>query len=539
MLTIETAAIALRNRELSSLELVRSVLGRADQLDGRLGAYITRFDESALEAAGRADRDFAAGIDRGPLQGIPFVAKDNLFAAEGPTTAHSRVRDRSWSATGDATAVARLRAAGAVLTGKVTLSEFAIGAPDLDSPYPRPRNPWDLRCWPGGSSSGSAVAVSAGLALAALGTDTAGSIRMPAAACGVSGLKATFGLVSTAGSIPLAGSLDHVGPLARSVWDCAAVLQTIAGVDPADATTLRAAPLDYLVGLSHPVGPVRVGVLPSPADAASDAALGAVYDDAIATLRSIGAMAEQVTLPHYAATVAAAKIILEVESFALHELNLASCWSAYSRSTRLRLATGAFSSSSEFLHAHRRRENTRARLDALFETVDVIVSPTFAVGAPEYGPNEEIDRAAIGAAASGVRYWSCVGYPALVIPMGFSDRGLPLSLQLVAKPLNETLLVRLGVAFQRLTDWHQREPAFAGPDSGPLWGAGPAEPADPPRIDPQDRESSAALLRLAGIDPGADGSAMAAAYRTHRDDAKALRAGVDRGPFTSAGLVGS
>jgi aspartyl-tRNA(Asn)/glutamyl-tRNA(Gln) amidotransferase subunit A len=532
MLTIEDAAAALRRRELSSVELVREVLARADALDASLGAYVIRFDESALAAAKRADQDFAAGVDRGPLQGIPLVAKDNLFAREGPTSAQSTVRDPSWDVTGDATAVARLRAAGAVLTGKVTLSEFAIGGPDMRSPYPRPRNPWNLHCWPGGSSSGTGAAVAGGLALAGLGTDTAGSIRMPAAVCGISGLKPTFGVVSTAGSIPLAKSLDHVGPLARSVWDCAAVLQSIAGHDPADPTTALGAPPDYLAELAGPLGPIRIGVVAAPDDVACDPALEDVYNGALATLRSLHAATTSVVLPAYPATVAAAKITLEVESFALHEQTLSTRWSDYSVSTRLRLATGAFASGAEYLHAQRQRAATRGLLEELFESVDVVVSPTFPVGAPEYGPDELIDRVAIGAGASTVRYWSCVGYPALVIPMGFSSAGLPLSLQLVAAPMHESQLLRLGVAFQQVTDWHLREPAFAGLGDGQIWGVGPASVA-PPRVDAADTAAASTMLRRVGIDPGEDLDALAIAYRAHRTDVRSLVAGIDRRPFTT------
>ncbi|HVW41694.1 MAG TPA: amidase [Amycolatopsis sp.] len=504
MATIETTSVALRRREVSSVELVRAALERADAVDGRLGAYLSRFDETALAAAARADADFAAGVDRGPLQGIPVGIKDNMFVTDGPTTAQSLVRDPAWDTSPDATAVARLKAAGAVVMGKLTLSEYAIGPSDVDAPFPRPRNPWHLGYWPGGSSSGTGVAISGGLVFAGLGSDTAGSVRMPAAACGVSGLKPTYGRVPVSGTIPLAVSLDHVGPMGRSVWDCAAMLRVIAGHDPADDTSLRAPVPDYLADLTGPLDGVRIGV--ADLDDATDPEVAAAFEDMLGVLRSLGLSTAGVTLPCYEATIAAAKIILAAEAFAFHQRNLGLRWRDYSRATRIRLGTGAFASPPEVADARRQREAARDGLEGLFRTVDVVVSPTMAVPAPRYGPDEQLDRALIGTAARAVRYWSCAGYPALAIPMGFSADGLPLSVQLVAAPLRESLLFRVGAAVQRATDWHLREP--------PLTEAGTTGNAVVTEV-----------LAKAGIDPGEDLDAMAKAYQAHCGDVTALRAG--------------
>lgn len=507
MPTIETTSALLRRRQVSSVDLVRAALERADEVDGRLGAYITRFDETALAAAALADADFAAGVDRGPLQGIPVGVKDNMFATEGPTTAQSVVRDPAWDRSPDSTAVARLKAAGAVVMGKLTLSEYAIGPSDVDAPYPRPRNPWHLGYWPGGSSSGTGVAISGGLVFAGLGSDTAGSVRMPAAACGVSGLKPTYGRVPVSGTIPLAESLDHVGPMARSVWDCAAMLRVIAGHDPADGTSLRAPVPDYLADLTAPVHGVRIGV--ADLDDATDPEVAGAFDDMLGTLRSLGLSTAGVTIPCYEATIAAAKIILAAEAFAFHQRNLESRWRDYSRATRIRLGTGAFVGAPELRDARRQREVTRQGLERLFQTVDVVVSPTMAVPAPRYGPDEQLDRALIGTAARAVRYWSCAGYPALAIPMGFSADGLPLSVHLVAAPLRESVLFRVGAAVQRATDWHLREPPLT--DVGDTGNTAVAE-----------------TLARAGIDPGEDLDAMAKAYQAHRGDVTALRAGTGK-----------
>src|SRR6185437_12844060 len=228
-LSITEAATQLRDGSLSSADLTAAVLQRADRLDGALGTYLARFNDRAMASAEQADADLARGLDRGPLQGIPLGIKDIIAAADGPTTANSLVLDEAWGAGRDAPVVARLRAAGAVITGKVTTMEFAIGAPDPSKPFPLPRNPWDTRTWPGGSSSGTGSGVAAGLFLGGLGTDTGGSIRLPAAFCGVSGLMPTFGRVPKSGCAPLGYSLDHIGPLARTAEDCAAMLQVLAG----------------------------------------------------------------------------------------------------------------------------------------------------------------------------------------------------------------------------------------------------------------------------------------------------------------------
>src|SRR5262245_63745440 len=229
--TIADAARAFRSGQLTSADLTAALLARAHAANEKLGAFIQIADETALAAAKQADADFAAGIDRGPLQGIPLGVKDILATLEGPTTAQSLVLDRSWGGRADALAVARLRAAGAVIPGKTTTMEFAIGAPDPSKPFPVSANPWDLARTPGGSSSGTGNGIAAGLFLGGLGTDTGGSIRMPAAFCGITGLKVSYGRVPAAGCVPLAPTLDTIGPMARSARDCAAILQADAGPD--------------------------------------------------------------------------------------------------------------------------------------------------------------------------------------------------------------------------------------------------------------------------------------------------------------------
>jgi aspartyl-tRNA(Asn)/glutamyl-tRNA(Gln) amidotransferase subunit A len=235
--TLSEAARALRERKVSSVELVTAALARADALDELLGVYLHRLDDYALSRARQADGELAAGRDRGPLHGLPIGVKDILAMAEGPTTANSLILDPAWGQHRDAVVVERLKEAGAVITGKVTTMEFAVGLHDQTKPHPRPRNPWDPERFPGGSSSGTAAGVASGMFLAGIGTDTGGSIRTPAAYCGVSGLMPTFGRVPSAGCVPLGYSLDRIGPLARSARDCGAFLVAIAGPDARDPYT--------------------------------------------------------------------------------------------------------------------------------------------------------------------------------------------------------------------------------------------------------------------------------------------------------------
>jgi aspartyl-tRNA(Asn)/glutamyl-tRNA(Gln) amidotransferase subunit A len=526
------AARLLRRREVSSTELVRDEFARADAVDQVTGAYLHRMTEPALRAARRADADLAAGRDRGPLHGIPLAVKDNMFTADGPTTAQSRVHDPSWDDAPDATVVARLRAHGAVITGKLTLSEFAIGQQSPDSPFPRPRNPWNPRCWPGGSSSGTGVAVAAGMVFAGLGTDTAGSIRIPSAMCGITGLKPTFGRVPVTGAIPLAPSLDHVGPMARSARDCALLLQAIAGHDPSDPASSTAPVPDCGAGGPRLPRPFRVGVA-MPFTSGLDPA-AAAFDDALAVLGSLGARLTDVTLPDYEPATAAAKIILEAESFAYHKTTLRTRWRDYAPMTRQRLATGAFTSVADLDRARRQREQTIASLGELLRTVHVIVSPAMPIPAPALDRHGSPDRAVIFTAARPMRYWSLSGYPALVVPMGFSPAGLPVSLQIVGSPFEEPTVLAVGVAFQAATDWHRAEPALnithtsdGAAGTGVLDGAAGtgALPAGPPPASAAAAAAAEALTRhgITGVED--DIAALAAAYTAHLGDVETLRQG--------------
>lgn len=455
-LTLTEAAAALRAGRFSSAELTASLLERADRVDPEIGTYLARFDSSALAAAQRADAELASGIDRGPLHGIPVGVKDIIATSEGPTTAQSLVLDPSFGGGRDAVVVARLREAGAVITGKLTTMEFAIGLPDPSKPFPVPRNPWNPTCWPGGSSSGTGSGIAAGLVYGGLGTDTGGSIRMPASYCGVSGLKATFGRVPKSGCVPLGYSLDNIGPLARSAADCAAMLEVLAGHDPSDPCALRAPVPPYRPALSGELRGLRVGVertvlerAPSP-----DPALPAAFDAAASCLRSAGASLVDFTVAEHDRLAAATFTIMFGEAFAYHRPNLAARWGDYGRETRLAISQGALVSAGDLVQAQRARRQLTADLLADMHGLDALILPTTLTGAP---PVEGLDFPSLAGSIL-TPAWNATGFPALSVPMGPSAAGLPLGLQIVGKPLEEATVLRVGDAFQRHTDWHLQVP---------------------------------------------------------------------------------
>ncbi|GAB2990261.1 amidase [Amycolatopsis acidiphila] len=386
--------------------------------------------------------------------------KDILAMAEGPTTAQSLILDRTWGAGRDAPVVSRVKAAGAVITGKTTTMEFACGMPDAAKPFPIPRNPWNPGTWTGGSSSGTGSGVAAGMFLAGLGTDTGGSIRIPAAFCGVSGLMPTFGRVPKSGCVPLGYSLDHIGPLARSARDCAAVLEVLAGPHASDPDCVDApftAPefTGDLSGLR--VGVVREHHFPE----GSDPALAATFDAAAAVLAEQGATVVEVTLPYWQEMITADLVTMGCEALAYHRADLTGRWTDYFVGTRAMMATGAMVSGADYVQAQRVRRVAQDAVAALFETVDVIACPTASTGAPEIedlaGPDGQPD---VGAMFETVHtpYWDSVGNPVLAVPMGFTAGGMPLSLQLAGPAFGEAAILRAGEAFQQSTDWHLRVP---------------------------------------------------------------------------------
>lgn len=460
-LTVTEAAARLRDGTLTSRALTEALISRADRLDPLIGTYVTRFDDYALERADTADRELAAGIDRGTLHGIPIGVKDILAMAEGPTTANSLVLDREWGAGKDGPVVSRLKAAGAVITGKVTTSEFAIGFPDETKPFPIPRNPWDLDHTPGGSSAGTGNGIAAGLFLAGIGTDTGGSIRIPAAWNGTTGLMPTFGRVPKSGCVPLGYSLDHIGPLARSARDCAEMLGVIAGYDTSDESCADEPVDDYVAALTGDLAGVRIGVDRSPrfSPEGSDPLLADRMESALKAMAELGAEIVDVELPYYDEVSAALWTMLTCEALAYHRGDLSTRWEDYTRLGRLHIGAGAFFSGADYVQAARVRRVAQRALGQLLTQVDMIATPTAAVGAPR-SDDASSPRSEKLFETVFTGYWDAVGNPALVLPIGPSASGLPLSLQLGGRPFEEAALLRVGDAYQRSSSWHLQVPSI-------------------------------------------------------------------------------
>jgi aspartyl-tRNA(Asn)/glutamyl-tRNA(Gln) amidotransferase subunit A len=455
--TIADAAEALRQGSVSSVELTEDAIKAADRMDGDVGTFICRFNESALEAAAKADSELAAGLDKGPLHGIPLGIKDIIATDEGPTTAQSLILDPEWGMSGDAVVVSRLRHAGGIIMGKTTTCEFAIGMPDPEKPFPIPKNPWDVSCWPGGSSSGTGSGVAAGMFFGGLGTDTGGSIRMPAAFCGISGLKATFGRVPKSGCVPLGYSYDHIGPMTRSAKDCALMLQVLAGYDPSDPYVTDDTVDDYVSALSGSLEGVRIGVARPHVDLdITDPAVTSGFEDAVAVLTGAGATVIDVTIPYFWELHNATMIGMVGEAYAYHRNDLQSRWFDYQFGTRAALAGGALYTAGDYTQTQRVRRVGQLAINEMMTDLDLLVMPTAAV------PSIPLAELSFDGLIDSLftPTWNAVGLPALAIPMGFNATGLPTSLQIVGRPFEESLVLRAGDAYQQRTDWHLKSPAL-------------------------------------------------------------------------------
>jgi aspartyl-tRNA(Asn)/glutamyl-tRNA(Gln) amidotransferase subunit A len=469
-LTIADALTALQAGTVSSVELVQSALTIIDQTDAELGAFVSRFDDAALTAAREADARRRSEAPTGPLLGIPIGVKDNITTRDGVTRAQSTLPDPSGLCDRkvDATALHKLRQAGCIVIGKLATMEYAIGVPDPTKPFPTPRNPWDVSRWAGGSSSGAGSAVAVGSVLGAVGTDTMASIRMPAAFCGVTGHKPTYGLVSRTGVVPLAYTLDHVGPLARSARDCALLLHSMLGFDPADAGSIDHRPDDLDITSQPQLNGVRIGFDPldhahSMRDAVLDKALGIALD----VLRGLGAEIVPVNIPAYAEMTAAVQIIMYSEAFAYHQRMLQGRWFDYGAGTRRRLVLGGFLSAADYINAQKVRRLGIDRLAAFFADIDLLVTPTAGTAAPRI---QDLEKSAGSLNSSGslyTAYWDLTGNPATSIPIGRNGEGMPLGLQIVGKPFHDADVLRAAMGFQSQTDWHLAVPPYVSTAAQP------------------------------------------------------------------------
>lgn len=460
--TLASVADAIRTRRVSPVEVTRAYLDRIERLDGRIRAFITVDRDGALAQAAALEAEVMRGRLRGPLHGVPLAYKDLCFVRGLPTSCGTRTAeyfvDRD-----DASAVARLVAAGAVTLGKLNMTELALGPFGENHHHGDVRNPWKPGHVAGGSSSGSAAAVAAGMAAGALGSDTGGSIRLPAACCGIVGLKPTYGRVSRAGVMPLSWSLDHIGPMTRTVRDAAMLLAAIAGHDPRDATTSRRAVPDYAAALGRRPAPLTVGVPENFYFERLDPEVTAAVDAALRELETLGAKVETLRVPDPAVMVGVSNVLVRCESATIHARLLRERPDELQAQVRERLEPGFHVTAYDYLQAQRLRARlARAFVSEVFDAVDVLIAPVI----PEPAPTLEDAKA--GTAAERVarmgkfsrltRPINGLGLPALSMPCGFSTDGRPIAFQLVGRPFAETTLLRLGHAYEEAAGWHTRRP---------------------------------------------------------------------------------
>jgi aspartyl-tRNA(Asn)/glutamyl-tRNA(Gln) amidotransferase subunit A len=451
--TITDIAAALRSREVSSVELTEWLLDRIARLDGDLNAYLTVSDSLALEQAYRADEELAEHIDRGPLHGVPVAVKD-LIATRGiRTTAGSRLYEH-WVPDEDATVIHKLYEAGAVLLGKTGLHELAFGSTSINPFFGAIANPWRTDHHPGGSSGGSAVAVAAGMAYAAIGTDTGCSVRQPAECCGIVGHKPTFGLVGRSGVLPLIHSMDHVGPLTRNVRDAAIVLQAIVGPDAGDPDSVSAAVPDFTEQLDWSIGGFVVGVPRGFFFDGGDREVVDIVDASLAVFEQLGASLVEIALPNVADAYQAADVTF-VEIVEAHAEAIAGNPSAFSEEFKRRYAGVARSTAHEYAEAQKFRRAFKAEVAAVMQRCDVLAMPTSTVAAAPIAwqpPEHATER------RKNACIFNFTGQPAISVPCGFTARDLPVGLMLAGRMFEDGRVLQVASAFEQATSWHLRRP---------------------------------------------------------------------------------
>lgn len=457
--TLAAASRAIAAGELSPVALTEWLLDRIERLDGQLASFLLVTGEAAKAEARKAEAEIRAGRRIGPLHGIPLGYKDIFATAGVRTTAHSRLLEDHVPRT-DATSVAKTREAGAICLGKLATHEFAFGGPSFDLPWPPARNPWNIEHFTGGSSSGTGAAVAAGLALGGFGSDTGGSIRLPAAFSGIVGLKPSYGRISRTGVLPLAYSLDHAGPMAWTSEDCALMLDAMSGHDPADPASADVPAPRAAEGLGRDLSGLRLGVIRHFwEEAEADAETVTALEAALKVYERLGAQIVEIRLSPLQDYVSTGMLIMLAEAFAVHEDKLRTTPELFGEKMRMRMFLAGSISGADYVQALRRRRELTLELAVAFAGVDLM----FTAATPSAAPR--ID--AIGTFSTFERPnltmpFNLTGNPALATRSGFSASGLPLSLQLVGKPFDEATVLAAGHAYETATDWAKLRPRMAG-----------------------------------------------------------------------------
>ncbi|MCE3239545.1 MAG: gatA [Deltaproteobacteria bacterium] len=481
-MTLDEASDKLRKREVSSQELTEAVFQRVAQTDGIIRSYITLCRDTAIAQAKEADRRLRQGPSASPLLGIPIALKDNLLTQGLRTTCASRILE-NFIPPYDATAVAKVRSAGAVITGKTNLDEFAMGSSAENSAFFSTRNPWDVERVPGGSSGGSAASVAADQCIAAIGTDTGGSIRQPAAFCGIVGMKPTYGRVSRYGVIAFASSMDQVGPMTKDVRDCALLLETISGHDPSDSTSVKLPVPSYSQSLTGEIAGLRLGIPKEYFTAGLQSAVDEAVINAIRQLEKRGAIIEEISLPHTEYAVAVYYIIATAEASSnlarydgmrygqravgsdLTETYMLSRAQGLGPEVKRRIMLGTYALSvgyydAYYLKAQKVRALIHRDFDAAFKHCDAIITPTspttaFKISEKIQNPLEMYlsDICTISINLAGV--------PAISVPCGLDGEGLPIGMQVIGKPFDEATILGIAYAYEQQTEWHRKKPALS------------------------------------------------------------------------------
>jgi aspartyl-tRNA(Asn)/glutamyl-tRNA(Gln) amidotransferase subunit A len=451
----------IQRREVSPVEVVDAHLARIEATDGVLNSFITLLPDQARAAAQQAEAQIQSGNYYGPLHGIPVGLKD-LFNTSGVrTTSGSRIFDDfipEW----DSTVAARFQQAGAILLGKLNTHQFAYGATGENPDYGHMHNPWNPELITGGSSGGSGSAAAAGQCTITMGSDTAGSIRIPAALCGIVGLKPTYGRVSRYGLTPFSWCMDHPGPMVRTVEDAALTMNAIVGYDPNDIASAQVEAPDYTAALTGKVQGLRIGVPREYFEAPLDPQVAEAVQKAINLLGELGATVTEVSFPMFKYSPAISGTIVMAEAAAYHRELLAREGDKLDPLVRLRLEAGLFISAADYLKAQQARAQFNREARQLFNQVDLLVGPTEPITAPRLLATEvQVGGKTVRTTAALAQYtlpYDITGFPAISIPCGFSNEGMPIGLQLAGRPFDELTVLRTAYAYEQATDWHQRRP---------------------------------------------------------------------------------
>jgi aspartyl-tRNA(Asn)/glutamyl-tRNA(Gln) amidotransferase subunit A len=464
LMSLTFVAKAIAEKRVCSREATQSCLDRIAQWQPRLNAFMAIEAEAALAAADAADGALAKGDKRGVLHGVPLAHKDMYYEAGKVVTCGSKIR-RDFVATTTSTALQRLKDAGTIRLGSLQMAEFAYGPTGHNSHYGPVHNPWAVDRITGGSSSGSGSAVAARLTFAALGSDTGGSIRMPAHFCGVTGLKTTYGRISRAGAMPLSQSLDTIGPLVRTVEDCALLLGLMAGADAEDPTAVGGPVPDYMAAVREPIKGLKIGVPSAFYVDDLDPEVGRILDETVAVLKREGADIFQVDLPDQRQLTASCQLVLAVEAAAFHKRWLIERPQDYGPQVLMRLQNGLAIPGVTYLETMRWRGPALSAHLAAVAGVDAVIAPVAPVAAPTIAEsdvgNSPDAESVIQRLTRFTRPVNYLGLPSLSIPAGFTRGGLPVGMQLIGRSFDEAMLLRIGAAFQRVTDFHERVPKSA------------------------------------------------------------------------------